>query len=182
MWNWLLPPNSTLLIHMWKKKVKVLVAQWWLTLCDLWNVAHQVPLSMGFSRQAYCRSVAQSCPTLCDPMDSSTPGFPVHHQLPKLTQTHVHWVGDAIQPSHSLSSPFPPTFNHSQHQVFSNESVLCIRWPKYWEFQFQHPSSPSTEYSGLICFRMDWVYSCYSLLQGIFPTQGLKPPLLSLLY
>ena len=61
-------------------------------------------------------SVAQSCPTLCNPMDCSTPGFPVHHQLPELTQTHVHWVGDAIQPSHSLSSPSLPTFNLSQHQ------------------------------------------------------------------
>ena len=56
-------------------------------------------------------SVAQSCPTLCDPMDCSTPGFPVHHQLPKLAQTHVHWVDDAIQPSHALSSPSPPAFN-----------------------------------------------------------------------
>ena len=61
-------------------------------------------------------SVAQSCPTLCNSMDCSTPGFPVHHQLPELTQTHVHWVGDAIQPSHSLSSPSLSTFNLSQHQ------------------------------------------------------------------
>ncbi|CAI9153342.1 unnamed protein product [Rangifer tarandus platyrhynchus] len=61
-------------------------------------------------------SVAQSCPTLCKPMDHSTPGFPVHHQLPELTQTHVHQVGDAIQPSHPLLSPSPPTFNTSQHQ------------------------------------------------------------------
>ena len=61
-------------------------------------------------------SVAQSCPTLCNPMDCSTPGFPVHHQLPELTQTHVLWVGDTIQPSHPLSSPSPPAFNLSQHQ------------------------------------------------------------------
>ena len=61
-------------------------------------------------------SVAQLCPTLCDPMNHSTPGLPVHHQLPELTQTHVHWVGDAIQPSHPLSSPFPPVPNPSQHQ------------------------------------------------------------------
>ena len=61
-------------------------------------------------------SLAQSCPTLCDPMDCSTPGFPVHHQLPELTQTHDHWVGDAIQPSHPLLSPSPPAFNLSQHQ------------------------------------------------------------------
>ena len=88
-------------------------------------------------------------------MDCSTPGLPVHHQLPEFTQTHVHWAGDAIQPSHSLSSPSPPTFNLSQHQrVFSNESALRIRWPKYWSFSFS--TSPSNEYSGLISFRMDW--------------------------
>ena len=62
------------------------------------------------------RSVAQSCPTLCDPMNRSTPGLPVHHQLPEFTQAHVHWVGDAIQPSHPLSSPSPPAFSSSQHQ------------------------------------------------------------------
>ena len=61
-------------------------------------------------------SVAQACPTLCDPMDCSMPGFPVHHQLPELTQTHVHLLGDAIQPSHPLSSPSPPALNLSQHQ------------------------------------------------------------------
>ena len=76
--------------------------------------------SLGPSRESHSvqfSSVAQSCPkTLCNPMDCSTPGFPVHHQLLKLTQTHVHRVGDAIQPSHPLSSPFPPAFNLSQHQ------------------------------------------------------------------
>ena len=81
------------------------------------------------------------------------PGFPVHHQLPELYQIHVHRVGDAIQPSHPLLSPSPPTFNRSQHQVFSNESVFCIRWPKYWSLSI----SPSNEYSGLISFRMDWL-------------------------
>ena len=64
-------------------------------------------------------SVAQLCPTLCDPINCSTPGFPVHHQLPKLAQIHVHRVGDAIQPSHSLSPPSPPAFNLSQHQGLS---------------------------------------------------------------
>ena len=99
-------------------------------------------------------SVAQSCPTLCNPMDRSTPGFHVYHQLPEPTQTHVHHVGDAIQPSHPLSSP-SPAFSLSQHQGFSNESVLRIRWPKYWSFSFS--ISPSNEYSGLISFRMDWL-------------------------
>ena len=88
-------------------------------------------------------------------MDCGTPGLPVHHQLPETTQTHVHQVGDAIQPSHPLSSPSPPTFNLSSIRVFSNESVLCIRWPKYWSFSFS--ISPSNEYSGLISFRMGWL-------------------------
>ena len=80
-------------------------------------------------------SVAQSCPTLCDPMNCSTPGFPVHHQLPKSTQTHVHRVGDAIQPSHPLSSPSPPALNRpSIIRVFSSESAFRIRWPKDWNF------------------------------------------------
>ena len=88
-------------------------------------------------------------------MDYSTSDFPVHHQLLELAQTHVHWVNDAIQPSHSLLSPSPPAFNLSQHQGLSNESVLCIRWPKYWSFSFN--ISPSDEYSGLIFFRTDWL-------------------------
>ena len=92
---------------------------------------------------------------LCDPMDCGTPGFPVHHQLPELTQTHVHRVGDAIQPSHTLSSPSPPSFNLSQHQGLSNESALPIRWPKYGSFSFS--ISPSSEYSGLISFEIDWL-------------------------
>ena len=68
---------------------------------------------------------------LCNPMNCSTPGLPVHHQLPEFTQTHVHWVSDAIQPSHPLSFPSPPTFNLSSIRVFFGESALCIRWPKY---------------------------------------------------
>ena len=83
-----------------------------------------------------CCSVTQSRLTLCDPMDCSTPGFLVLHHLPELAQTHVHWVGDTNQPSHPLSSPSLPVFNLSQHQVFSNESALLIRWPKYWSFSF----------------------------------------------
>ena len=83
------------------------------------------------------------------------PGFPVHHQLLEFTETHVHRVGDAIQPSHSLLSPSPPTFNLSQHQGLLNESVLRIRWPKYWSFNFS--ISPSNEYSGLTFFRINWL-------------------------
>ena len=100
-------------------------------------------------------SVAQWCPTLCDPMNHSTPGLPVHHQLPEFTQTHVHRVGDAIQPSHPLSSPSPSALNLSQLRVFPSESALRIRWPKYWSFSFN--ISPSREHPGLISFRMDWL-------------------------
>ena len=85
-------------------------------------------------------------------MDCSTPGFPVFHYLLKFAQTHVRRVGDVIQPSHPLSSPSPPSFSLSSITVFSNESVLHIRWPKFWSFSL----SPSNEYSGLISFKMDW--------------------------
>ena len=100
-------------------------------------------------------SVAQSCPTLCDPMNCSTPGLPVHHQLPEFTQTHVHRVRDAIQPSHPcrpllLLPPIPPSI-----RVFSNESTLRMRWSKYWSFSFS--IIPSKEHPGLVSFRMDWL-------------------------
>ena len=137
----------------------------------------------------------QLCPTLCDPINYSLPGFSVYHYLPEFVQTHVHWVNDAKQASHPLSPPSPLALNFSQHQglfqwvssshqvikilelqhqsfqwifrveflynwllwifpsimVFSNKSVLCIRWPKYWRFSFS--ISPSNEYSGLISLR-----------------------------
>ena len=89
------------------------------------------------------------------PMNRSMPGLPVHHQLPEFTQTHVHRVGDAIQPSHLLSSSSPLPTIFPSIRVFSNESVLHIRWPKYWSFSFS--ISPSNEYLGLISFRMDWL-------------------------
>ena len=97
-------------------------------------------------------SVTQSCPTLCNPMNCSIRGLPVHHQLSESTQIHVHWVGDAIQPSHPLSSP-SPAFNFPSIRVFSNESALRIRWPQYWSFSFN--ISPSHEHPGLVSFRMD---------------------------
>ena len=97
-------------------------------------------------------SVAQSCPTLCNPMDCSTPGFPVHHQLLELTQTHVYWV---VMPSNHLMLCWPLLLLPSiflSIRVFSNESVLCITWPKYWSFSFT--ISASSEYSGLI----SWIF------------------------
>ena len=102
-----------------------------------------------------CGSIAKSCPTHCNPMDCSTSGFLVLHYLPEFAQTHDHRVGDVIQPSHPLSLPSPPAFNLSRIRIFSNESVLCIRWPKYWSFSFS--ISPSNEYSGLISFWIDWL-------------------------
>ena len=117
----------------------------WCTLTCI-SLFYNIPLLIQFS------SVAQSCPTLCDLMDCNTPGLPVHHQLPEFIQTHLHWVGYAIQISHPLSSlsPIFPSI-----RVFSNESAICIRWPKYWSFSFN--ISPSNEYSGLISSRMDWL-------------------------
>ena len=100
-------------------------------------------------------SVAQLCPTLCDPMDCSMPGLPIHHQLLEFTQTHVHWVSNAIQPSHPLSSPSPPTFNPSQHQGLCKWVSSSHQVAKVLEFSFN--ISPSNEHPGLISFRMDWL-------------------------
>ena len=110
-------------------------------------------------------------------MDCSTPGFPVHHQCPELAQTHVHRVGDAIQPSHPLLSP-SPVFNLSHIRVFSNESVFWIRWPKYWSFSFS--ISPSNEYSGLISFRVDWFYllAVQGTLKSLLQHHSSKAPIL----
>ena len=104
--------------------------------------------------------VSQSCPTLCDPMDCSTPGFPVHQQLPELAQTHVH----SVMPSNHLILCLPlllPPSIFPSIRVFSKETVLCIRWPKYWSFSYSF--SHSNEYSGLISFRIDW----FDLLAGL---------------
>ena len=121
----------------------------------------------SYSLKHHFSSVAQSCPTLCSPMDCSTSGFPVHHQLLELAQIHVHRVSDAIQPSYPLSSPslLPSIF--PSIRVFSNELVLCIMWPKYWSFSFT--ISPSNEYSGLISFRMDgWISLLSKALSRVF--------------
>ena len=100
-------------------------------------------------------SVAQLCPTLWDSMNRSTPGLPVHHQLPEFTQIHAHWVKDAIQPSHPLSSPSPPAFNLSQHQGVFKWVSSSHQWPDYWSFSFS--ISPSNEHPGLISFGMNWL-------------------------
>ena len=112
-----------------------------------WDKNHSGFSSVQFS------SVTQSRPTLCDPMDCSTPGFPVHHQLLELAQTHVHRVSDAIQHLILCSPLLCPPLIFPRVRVFSNKLVLCIRWPKYYSFSFS--ISPSNEYSGLIYFRID---------------------------
>ena len=118
--------------------------QWHLQIC-----MSNHPCILGIS------SVAQSCPTLCDPMDCSTPGFLVHHQLLEPAQTHVHHVSDTIQPSHPLSSPSPPAFNLSQHQGLFQWVNSLHQVPKYWSFSFN--ISPYNEHPGLISFRIDWL-------------------------
>ena len=100
-------------------------------------------------------SVTQLSPTLCDPMSHTSPGLPVHHQLLEFTQTHVHWVSDAIQPSHPLSSPLPPALNPSQHQGLFQWVNSLHEVAKVLEFQLQHQSFQWTP--GLISFRMDWL-------------------------
>ena len=109
----------------------------------------------SYSLKHHFNSVAQSCLILCSPTDCSTSGFPVHHRFLKLAQIHFHQVSDAIQPSYPLSSPFLLPSIFPSMRVFSNESVLCIRCPKYWSFSFS--ISPSNEYSGLISFRTEWL-------------------------
>ena len=121
----------------------------------IYNIAFNFCSTAKLLSYTRISSVTQSCLTLCDPMDCSTRGFPVHHQHSELAQAHVHRVSDAIQPSHPLSSSSPPTFNLSQHQGLFSESVLCIRLSKYCTFSFS--ISSLNEYSGLISFRMDWL-------------------------
>ena len=118
--------------------------------------------------------VTQVCLTLCNPMDCSTPGLPVHHQLLELTHTHVH---ESVMPSNHLILCRPlllPSIFPSIG-VFSNELVLCIRWPKYWSFSFS--ISPSNEYSGLISFRMDWLdlLAVQGTLKSLLQHHSLKP-------
>ena len=123
-------------------------------------------------------SAAQLCLTLWDLIDCSMPGFPVFHHFLEIAQTHVHRVGDTIQPSHPLSSPSPPAFNLSQLQEFPLESVLWIRWPKYWSFNFS--ISPSNEYSRLISFRMDWldILVVHRSLKSLLQHHSLKASIL----
>ena len=119
------------------------------SLCKLkkkknWKAANPSESLVQFS------SVTQSCPTLCNPMNHSTPGLPVHHQFLESTQTHVHWVGDAIQPSHPLSSPSPPALNLSQHQGLFKWVSSSHQVATGLEFQLQHQSFQWTPRTDLL--------------------------------
>ena len=121
----------------------------------LWSSSYPLTQVMADCSTDGFSSVAQSCPTLCDTMNHSMPGLPVHHQLPEFTQTHTT---ESVIPSNHLILCRPLLLLPSiflNIRVFSNESALCIRWPKYWSFRFN--ISPSNEHPGLISFRMDWL-------------------------
>ena len=122
--------------------------------------------------------VAQSCPTLCDPMDCSMPDFPVHHQPLEPTQTHVHRVNDAIQPSHPLLSPSSPVRSFPASGFSSSELILHIRWLKYWSFSFS--INLSNAYSGLISFGIDWLdlLTVQGTFKSLVQHHGLKASIL----
>ena len=127
----------------------------------LYEIRQIILLGVTFPRELQVKytvqfsSVTQSCPTLCDPVDCSTPGLPVHHQLPEFTQTHIHWVGDAIQPSHPLSSPSPPTFNLCQHQGL-------FQWVSSSHQVAKHTSSPSN-----LLPSVNWGSRCFTVTTSL---------------
>ena len=127
-------------------------------------------------------SVAQSCPTLCNPMNRSTPGLPVHHQLPEFTQTHVHWVGSAIQPSHPLSSPFPPALNLSQHQGLFKWVSSSHQLAKVLEFQLQHQSYQWTPRTDLLYFFIIFFHEEFYFIYLFFPFIFISWRLITLQY
>ena len=134
-----------------------------------WTVhVHLLVASLHTDFSWLFKLLCQLCLTLCDPMYCSTPGFPVLHHVPEFAQTHVHWIGDVIQPSHPLSPLLllPSVFLNIR--VFSSELTLLIRWPKYWSFSFS--ISPFNEYSELISLRIDWL--------GLLAVQGTLKSLL----
>ena len=124
--------------------------------CDCWLWVYF--LSLLRDRECCC-SVSKSCLTLCNPLDYSTSGFPVHHHLLEFAQTHVYWVGDTILTVSSSAAPFSFCLqSFPASGSFPMNWLICIRWPKYWSFSFS--ISPSIEYSGLISFRTDWFDLC----------------------
>ena len=145
-------------IFRWASFLPIVMGSWWALHLGNWDCRiftlifllwFTIFCSFQFS------SVTQSYPTVCDPLACSTPAYPVHHQLPELTQTQIYWVSDATQPSLPLCPLLLLPSIFPSIRVFSNDSVLCIRWPKNWSFSFS--ISPSNEYSELISFRMNWL-------------------------
>ena len=135
-------------------------------------------MDYNINRESSVQFSSQSCLNLCDPMDCSTPGLPVHHQLQEFTQTYVHWVSDAIQPSHPFSSTTLPAFNLSQHQGLFKWLSSSHKWPKYWSFSFN--IHPSNEFSGLISFRIDWLnlHSVQGTLKSLLQHHSSKASIL----
>ena len=123
-----------------------------------------------------CCWVTKSCPALCKSMHCITRGFPVPHHFSEFAQVHVHWISDTIQPSHPLS-PLSLAFNLPQHRIFSNEWTLCIKWPKYWSFNFS--ISLSNKYSVLIYFKIDWfdLLVVHGTLKSLLQHHSLKEPI-----
>ena len=146
---------------------------------SIWERVHtQTHTHIYIYQFSSVQSVAQSCLTVCDPMDCRTPGLPVYHQLPEFTQTHVHCVSEATQPSHSLPTPSPPTFNLSQHQALFKWVNSSHQVSKVLEFHLN--ISPSNGYSGLISFRMDWfdLLAVQGTLQSLLQHHSSKPSIL----
>ena len=131
------------------------LAGWFLRSLLTFKIIFANELFFKFVIQLYCChcSVAKSCTTLFDPMDCNIPGFPVLHCLLEFAQTYVHWVSDAIQPSHPLWSPSPPALNLSWHQVLFQWCLFALGWPKYWSFSFSTSTSNKIQSCS---FRIDW--------------------------
>ena len=155
-WNWLIRTRSKVKLD---REQFLFIISFSTLICFLKTVYKHTYIYIYIYTHIYIHlqfsSVTQSCLTLCNPLNHSMLGLPVHHQLPEFTQTHVHQVGDAIQHlilchPRLLLPPIPP-----RSRVFSNESALRMRWPKYWSFSLS--ISPSNEHPGLISFRMDWL-------------------------
>ena len=143
----------------------------------LLRLLHWQPGSLPLAPSSVCSVQSLSCVQLCDPMNCSTPGLPVRHQLPEFTQTHVHWWWCQLTISSSVV-PFSSCHYFPNIRVFSNESALRIRWPKYWSFSFN--ISSSNEHPGLIAFRMDWldVLAVQGTHKGLLQHYKSKPSIL----
>ena len=158
--QWQREAGTDVFLLMFSLSVHCFVIRW-----HIWSLLSYIYIYVSVSQSVQSSSLVLLIVT---PWTAARPGLPVHYQLLEFIQTHIHWVSDVIQSSHPLSSPSPPTFNLPSIRIFSNESVLPIRWPKYWSISFS--ISPSNEHPGLISFRMDWL--------DLLPVQGTLKSLL----